>query len=342
MPKVSVIIPNYKHAEYLAQRIDSVLAQSFRDFELIILDDASPDNSQQVIEGYLKQHPEIRHHFNTDNSGSPFAQWNRGCKMARGEYLWFAESDDYCEPELLQELVPLLDQNPNVGIAYAQSYLVNESGEIKNSYLRNYEFVFPEYSWEQDFIKDGKAACKDWLVYHNPIPNASAALIRRSAMQEVGGANQEMRLNGDWHLYAKILSRYDLAFCARHLNYFRVHEITQRARARSRPETYRELIATNRYLKEAVPEAAANADEGLLQISNWWMDNLYHYRWTRHNRKVNRELYRLFSKQRSWLAYHIAVTYGIKFSRSLLYHLRLLEPAKQVRKRLFPGKYFEY
>ena len=93
-PLVSVIIPNYNYARFLTERIDSVLSQTFQNFELIILDDCSTDNSREVIERY-RSNPKVSHIiYNQSNTGSPFAQWEKGLSVARGKYIWVAEADD--------------------------------------------------------------------------------------------------------------------------------------------------------------------------------------------------------------------------------------------------------
>lgn len=342
MPKVSVIIPNYNHASYLPRRIESVLAQTFQDVEIIILDDHSPDNSREIIESYALQYPQIKTFFNEQNSGSPFAQWNKGAEMARGEYLWFAESDDFCEPLLLEKLVPLLDSNPNAGIAYAQTYLVDEKDEIKNSYQKNLEFIYESDAWQRPFVKSGKEACREWLLFHNPIPNASGALIRREAFMKAGKADMSMKLNGDWFLYARILSQYDLAFIPEMLNYFRVHEHTQRQRARVNGTVYQEIIRINDFIRNNVPDSADNADRALSRISHWWMGSLPRQTWTRENFKLNLKLYRFFRKYKRWVIFHILYLYLFIAFRYVVRSLGLLKPAKDLRKRLFPGKYFEY
>ena len=96
MPIVTVVTPNYNHARYLPERIDSILAQTFQDFEFIILDDASTDKSREIIESYSK-HEKVKAIFNQQNSGSTFRQWKLGLGQAKGEYLWIAESDDYAD-----------------------------------------------------------------------------------------------------------------------------------------------------------------------------------------------------------------------------------------------------
>ena len=342
MPKVSVIIPNYNHALYLPKRIESVLAQTYKDYELIILDDCSPDNSREVISDYAEKHSDIKTHFNTKNSGSPFAQWNKGTELATGEYLWFAESDDFCDPELLETLVPLLDTHPHVGLAYCQTYLVNEQGAIKNSYQKNLEFIYESDAWQKPFIKDGKEACRDWLLFHNPIPNASGVLMRKSAFVAAGMADMTMKLNGDWFLYARLLADNDLAFTPRLLNYFRVHEQTQRQRANVDGTVYNEIIRINDFIRENVPDSDKNADYALERVSHWWIGSLPRQKWSTWNFKVNLKLYHFFRKYKRWVFLHIIYTYLFISARWFLRTLGLLKPAKDIRKRLFPGKYFEY
>ena len=102
MPKVSVIVPNYNHERFLRQRIDSILAQTFRDFELILLDDCSTDYSREILREYASD-PHVTHaEFNEVNSGSTFKQWNKGVRLAQGKYVWIAESDDYANPHFIE------------------------------------------------------------------------------------------------------------------------------------------------------------------------------------------------------------------------------------------------
>src|SRR5215467_1498105 len=107
MPKVSIVVPNYNHARFLPQRLNSILGQTFQDFELILLDDSSTDDSRSILSQYTAD-PRVRIEFNELNSKSPFKQWNKGVRLARGEYVWIAESDDYADERLLERLVPLL------------------------------------------------------------------------------------------------------------------------------------------------------------------------------------------------------------------------------------------
>lgn len=93
-PLVSVVVPNYNYADYLAPRIDSILRQTFSDFELLLLDDCSTDHSVSVMKKYASDPRVVAIDVNQTNTGSPFPQWMKGIKMARGKYVWIAEADD--------------------------------------------------------------------------------------------------------------------------------------------------------------------------------------------------------------------------------------------------------
>src|SRR5690348_12935994 len=123
MTHVSVVIPNYNHAPFLRQRIESVLRQTYQDFELILLDDCSMDGSQAILMEYASD-PRVRIEFNQKNSGSTFKQWNKGVRLARGEYVWIAESDDYADDRLLEKLAARLDAEPRAAFAYCRSWRV--------------------------------------------------------------------------------------------------------------------------------------------------------------------------------------------------------------------------
>lgn len=99
-PKVSVIIPNYNHAQYLEERIQSVLSQTYTDFELIVLDDCSSDNSVEIIRNmsFAGKRDNVRFYFNETNSGNTYMQWKKGISLAKGDYIWIAESDDFSPP----------------------------------------------------------------------------------------------------------------------------------------------------------------------------------------------------------------------------------------------------
>jgi glycosyltransferase involved in cell wall biosynthesis len=138
---ISIIVPNFNHASFLKERPDSVFNQTYQDFEVILLDDCSTDNSLEVLQEYAN-HPKVAHFvINEQNTGSTFKQWKKGIELAKGEWIWIAESDDWCEPSLLQELPKLINFiNDDLSRFF----------EIRHHYAL---FEFTVYVNEEDFIK---------------------------------------------------------------------------------------------------------------------------------------------------------------------------------------------
>jgi glycosyltransferase involved in cell wall biosynthesis len=226
IPKVSVIVPNYNHARYLRVRLDSILRQTFTDYEIIILDDASTDESKTVIAPYLKN-PRISFHPNAKNSGTPFAQWNLGVRLARGEFVWIAESDDIAQPEFLEKLVPLLAENPKVGIAYCQSLRIGPDNEPLGT-LEDWTTDLDASRWKSGYVNAGRDECRQYLLWKNILPNASAVLFRKATFLQAGGAPEHMRLCGDWLNWVRMLLIGDIAYTPALLNRYRKHSSSVR------------------------------------------------------------------------------------------------------------------
>lgn len=227
--KVTVAIPNYNHAAYLPERIESVLGQTLDDFNVLILDDASTDHSLEVIRRYLG--PRVSLDARARNSGTTFAQWARAFSQAEGEYVWIAESDDAAEPEFLARLAAVLDANPRVAYAYCQARLIDpESRPFGWALSRENPDGTPS-AYASDFIRPGEDELRVCLRYQSsPVPNASSVLFRRSLVMQVGGPDASYRLCGDLHLYARLLARGDVAYVAAPLNRYRHHGNTVRRR----------------------------------------------------------------------------------------------------------------
>ena len=226
-PTVSVIIPSYNHASYLPQRIQSVLEQTYQDFELIILDDCSTDNSQTVINTFAQKDSRIQTIFNATNSGSPFAQWNKGVSLAQGKYVWIAESDDYADPNLLETLVEKLSQYPTVSVAYCQSWVVDAQSETIGT-MRSWTDPLNTQHWLHNYLMRGDEENRRYLFHKPTIPNTSAVVFRKERYEAVGGAEESMVMCGDWLHWIKMLEGSEVYFVAEPLNYFRRHEATTR------------------------------------------------------------------------------------------------------------------
>jgi glycosyltransferase involved in cell wall biosynthesis len=223
MPTVSVIIPNYNHARYLRQRIESVLRQTYQDFEVILLDDCSTDDSRSILSSYAGD-PRVRMEFNEVNSGSTFKQWNKGVRLARGEYVWIAESDDYADNRLLETLVSRLDAEPTAVLCYCRSWRVSAGGEL-SGLLDSYLPDLGSQKWTEDFRADGNEECRKYLVFCNTVPSASSVLFRRKVYLQVGGADEKLVLCGDWKTWASMaLTGGAIVYAGQPLNYHRFHD----------------------------------------------------------------------------------------------------------------------
>jgi len=214
VPIVSVIVPNYNHGRYLKQRLESILNQTFRDFEIILLDDCSTDDSLEVIDHY-RIHEKVSHVVvNDQNTGSPFKQWQKGLSLAMGEYVWFAESDDWAAPEFLATLLEKIGKEKNVGICFCGSYWVDTEGkEGKDLSIH-----------QSDFFRTGHEEIRRSLVKFCTIQNASAALIKTALAQKYINRITSYKACGDWHLYIDVLGDSNLLFVSGKLNYFRWYQ----------------------------------------------------------------------------------------------------------------------
>lgn len=219
---ISVIIPNYNHAAYLRKRIDSVLNQTLQPTEIIILDDCSTDNSVEIIEEYLSQYPIIRFKKNEFNSGSTFAQWNKGVGLTKGDLVWIAESDDTAAPTFLQNIIPCFNKK-EVVLAYCQSYRMDKNDNITGTW-KTHTDEFDENIFSSDFVMDGKEYIERFLIHKNTIPNASAAVFKKNMYEKVGGAIPKVKNQGDWLVWLQLLCTGDVSFVSASLNSFRYHE----------------------------------------------------------------------------------------------------------------------
>jgi len=228
MVKVSVVIPNYNHEKHLPQRIESVLNQTYQCFEVIILDDCSTDNSREIIEDYRGREKISHIVYNTENSGSTFNQWNKGINLAIGEYIWIAESDDYCEHDFLEKLIILHEQGSNIGIAYCKSLPVNDENII---YDRSDWWMkrVAKNRWEQDFNNTGIDECRNYLAVQCTIPNVSAVLFNAECLKKIDWNEMHYKVCGDWYIYVTVLRNYNIIYYSKPLNYHRNHSNNARS-----------------------------------------------------------------------------------------------------------------
>lgn len=241
MPTVSVIVPNYNHAPFLRQRIDSILGQSFQDFELILLDDCSTDGSRDIMEDY-RDNPHVSHVvYGESNSGSAFRQWDKGIELAQGEWVWIAESDDYAEPTFLERLMAEVYKVPDCVLAYSATYWVDLQGQKlwetpASDKVNTYD--------GRDFIRQKLAVC-------NSIANVSECIFRRDNFHPAESDRYEqMRLCGDWFFYVLLAEQGSVVEVEEPLSYYRQHNSNISSEAEHRGLTFLEGADVLEYMIE--------------------------------------------------------------------------------------------
>ena len=205
---ISVIIPNYNYAHYVGDAIDSVMAQTYKKFELIVIDNGSTDNSRETLEEYKKKYsPQIRVIFQ-ENKGQAGAR-NRGIKESNGDLIALLDADDVWCPNKLQEQIRLFNKN-EVGLVYSNYYIVDKKLNI---------------------IKEKKMKYRGKTLHHFAISGAltvvdggeSNAIIRKECFARVGYFDSDLEESTGWDMYRRVASLYEIDYVNKPLMLYRVH-----------------------------------------------------------------------------------------------------------------------
>lgn len=246
-PIVSVIIPNYNHSIFLEHRIESVLNQSYTDFEIIILDDKSSDNSRLIIEKY-RSNPKITQIvYNNINSGSTFLQWDKGIKLASGDYIWIAESDDVADINFLKEIIPILIDNPDISVAFTNSHLIDEHSNLLNS-----DWDLDDNSTNGYDIFSGNQFCQRKMLHHNRIYNASAVVFKKDKYFKISKEYLRYKASGDYIFWIEMIRNNSLLWIHKKLNFFRQHKNKVSPNASRSGLIYQEKFLQIPYLKNNI------------------------------------------------------------------------------------------
>lgn len=216
--KVSVCLPSYNYAYFLGEAIASVLAQTYGDFELIIVDDASTDGSEEVIHGFSDRR--VRFFRNEVNSGA-IRTWNRCLSLVRGEYICFLCADDLFLPRKLEAQTVLLDRYPDACLAHSDGFSIDAAGERESLFRSRFPGELQSYL-AMSHINPGREEFKRLLAGYNYI-HLSSAMFRRRCWQEAGNFDERFPYAADWDFWLRLVLLGDVAYMPESLFCVRWH-----------------------------------------------------------------------------------------------------------------------
>ena len=223
---ISVVIPNYNYSDYLIQRLYSILNQTYKISEIIILDDCSVDNSRQLIDKFesdVKNYIKIAKIYNEKNSGSAFMQWKKGFELATCDYVWIAEADDYCDKNYLKFVIkPCLKKN-NIVLSYSDTSFIDSNGKvIQKSVINQIDFSKSGH-WDKKYLNNGVSEFSEYEYLNCTIANVSSCIMKKSDFNYEFELSSKYKQAGDWLFYANIMRKGDVSYCNKTLNYYRIH-----------------------------------------------------------------------------------------------------------------------
>ncbi len=238
-PKISVLVPTYNYARYLPQAIESLLAQDYTDYEILLSDDASGDDSAEIIRHYATRSPRIRFQLHTTNQGM-VANWNWCLRQARGDYVKFCFGDDLLTTtDALSRYAALLDEHPNAVLAGSARLLLNSQSQVTGA-------------WD-DFVAGASAGT--WTIAQclrqrrNLLGEPTAVIFRRAAASR--GFDPGFRQVVDWEMWCHLLLTGDFVYTPKPLCGFRRHAMQQTAVNRqTREGDWETITLLERYLAQ--------------------------------------------------------------------------------------------
>ncbi|NOJ73713.1 glycosyltransferase [Paenibacillus alvei] len=220
-PIVSIIIPSYNHGKYIGQAIESVLNQTYKDFELIIVDDCSPDNSVDIIKQYSDNR--IKLFVNEKNEGAVYTT-NRAIKLTSGKYIALLNSDDLWESNKLEMQVNFIESNQDIDAVFSNAKFINESQK---------ELKKIEYFWADVFEKDNRTSA-EWLRYFffnfNCLCHPSI-LIKREIYDRTNLYDPSLRQLPDFKMWVNLLKSINIHVLPEKMVIFRVLDNGENASA---------------------------------------------------------------------------------------------------------------
>ncbi len=242
-PKVSFVVPCYKLGHLLAECVNSILSQTYTDFEILILDDKSPDNTAEVSKSFTDSR--VTYIQNPENLGN-LRNYNKGIGLARGKYIWLISADDFLiRPYVLERYVGLMDSNPHVGYTFCPGIRLKNGKEAG---------VTGTYG-ERDCVIKGQAMLK--ALFDRNFVLAASVMVRRECYETIdvfplkaewGGIPVDMKWLGDWYLWCVFALAYDVGYFAEPMVCYREHDLSM----------------SNSITQKEIVQSCADSDIGML------------------------------------------------------------------------------
>ncbi len=209
MNKVSVIIPTYNCVRFLSESIQSALSQTYQDFEIIIIDDGSKDNTREIVEGFIQRNPGKIRYIYQENGGLAVAR-NTGIKNSNGKYIALLDSDDTWLPNRLSAQIPIMESDSKIGLVHANITRINEEGQPVRTPSRDREFLLGDI-FEYIFLRKTDIACP-------------TVLFRRECCDKVGLFDEYLTRLGceDRELWLRITQHYKVGYVDEVLAHYRI------------------------------------------------------------------------------------------------------------------------
>jgi glycosyltransferase involved in cell wall biosynthesis len=270
MPTVSVCLPLYKGAKFLGEAIESVLAQTYSDFELLIGDDCSPDNSAEIMKEYASRDKRIKVWTNETNLGH-YGNYNACIKRVSGKYVKLFAQDDILHPQMLERFVNVMEQHPNVTLINCTRAWMDEHGQpIKIETPLEIELTKP---FDVDTTTNGIEAIVSTLKnQYNCLGEPASQMFRAENID--GGLDESFRQIGDMEYNFRQLLRGDHYFVAQELCRFRKHSASWTTTNSTELSTYLEWLVVGQKYKKYLTLAGVTEEEYCLQFIKSWTRNL--------------------------------------------------------------------
>lgn len=210
MPKVSVIIPVYNSSKYVSEAIASVFAQTYQDFEIIVIDDGSTDNSREIIEDFIEKYPSKINYIYQKNKGIAGAR-NTGIKNAKGSLIALLDADDKWHPARLEKEIVIIESSPQIGLVHSNLMSISEDGIPLENFKRNKKYL-SGYIFKHLFLRSADIG-------------SPTVLFRKDCCMNVGLFDENIVCMGcdDRDMWLRIAQKYRVEYINEILAYHRLH-----------------------------------------------------------------------------------------------------------------------